>query len=220
MADYETEEQQVEALKQWWAENGRAVILGIVLGLGGIFGWRAWQGQQQAAAEDASSDYTAMMQTLEQTDQGEAFLAAVKTMKDDHGGTTYAAMASLAEARFHVENEDLDAAAKALRWTIDEGAFAEVKSIARLRLARLLNAQGKPAEALKMLDKVQPEAYAGMADEIRGDIHLAAGELVKAREAYQRASESGSPTLSADKLQMKIDDLAGPETQVVGDGQS
>ena len=31
MTRFETEEQQVEAIKRWWKENGTAVIIGIVL---------------------------------------------------------------------------------------------------------------------------------------------------------------------------------------------
>ncbi|PAR85254.1 YfgM family protein, partial [Vibrio cholerae] len=40
---YDTEEQQVEAIKDWWKENGKAVIFGAVIGLGGLFGWRYYQ---------------------------------------------------------------------------------------------------------------------------------------------------------------------------------
>ena len=40
--EYETEEQQVEALKDWWAENGRAVIAGVVLGVVVIGGLGLW----------------------------------------------------------------------------------------------------------------------------------------------------------------------------------
>ncbi len=32
---YDTEEEQVQAIKEWWKENGKAVIIGAVLGLGG-----------------------------------------------------------------------------------------------------------------------------------------------------------------------------------------
>ncbi len=219
MAEYETEEQQVEALKQWWAENGRAVILGIVLGLGGIFSWRAWQGHQLSVAEDASGAYSELMQSLNASDDGASFLSGVDKIRDEHGGSSYAAMASLAAARYHVEQNDLDAAASALRWAIDEGAFAEARPVARLRLARVLNAQGKHDDALKVLDAVEPASYTGLASEIRGDIYLAQGETAKAREAYLSAQQSGNTTVSGENLQMKIDDLALPD-QALADGQS
>ncbi|MEW8396328.1 MAG: tetratricopeptide repeat protein, partial [Candidatus Thiodiazotropha sp.] len=40
MSEYQTEEEQVEAIKRWWKENGTSVIAGLVIGLGGIFGWQ------------------------------------------------------------------------------------------------------------------------------------------------------------------------------------
>jgi|GEM_PF-181845 len=165
MAEFETEEQQVEALKQWWADNGRAVLLGIGIGLAMIF-----------------------------------------------GGSPYAAMASLAEARFQVENDNLPEAESALRWAADEGTFGEIVPVAQLRLARVLKAQGKYPEALKALDRVSSPAFTGHVEEIRGDIYLDQGDAAQAASAYQRARDSGSPTNSGAALQMKIDDLATNDT--------
>ncbi|MEM7279560.1 MAG: tetratricopeptide repeat protein [Pseudomonadota bacterium] len=217
MADYETEEQQVEALKQWWADNWRAVLLGIGLGLALIFGWRGWQGHKLSVAQEASGAYTEVMQSLEANDEGADFLSRVAAMKEDHGGSSYAAMASLAEARFHVENNDLAEAEAALRWTIDKGTFAEIKSIARLRLARVLNAQSKHDEALAVLDKVTSQNYAGLVNEIRGDIHLDSGDAAEALAAYRRAQETGTVPAPSQNLQMKLDDLAVPETESTDD---
>ena len=210
MADYETEEQQVEALKNWWADNGRAVLLGVGLGLAMIFGWRGWQGHKLNGAENASTAYSQVMQALESDDNGEQFLGRVAAMKKDHEGSSYAAMASLAEARFHAENNDLPEAESALRWTVDQGAFAEIKSIARLRLARVLNAQGKHDDALKVLEKVTAQSYESLVNEIQGDIHLDSGDAAQALAAYKRAQETGSTP--DNNLQMKLDDLAVPES--------
>lgn len=209
MADYETEEQQVEALKKWWADNGRAVLFGIGLGLALIFGWRAWQGHNLSVAQEASTAYTSVMQALEDDDNGEAFLSRVEAMKKNHEGSSYAAMASLAEARFHAENNNLPEAESALRWTVDQGAFAEIKSIARLRLARVLNAQGKHDDALEVLEKVTSQSYAGLVNEIQGDIHLDSGDAAQALAAYKRAQESGAVAPN-NNLKMKLDDLALP----------
>ena len=208
MAEFETEEQQVEALKQWWAENGRAVMLGIGLGLALIFGFRGWQGYQESVSQDASSAYTNVLESLEQDDEGEKFLGLVSEIRDDHGSSPYAAMASLAEARYQVEKNQLSEAEKALRWAIDEGSFREIVPVAKLRLARVLKAQEKHEDALGVLESVSSTAFIGHIEEIRGDIHLELGEKSQAASAYQRARDSGSPTNSGAALQMKIDDLA------------
>ena len=38
MEQYETEEQQVEAIKRFWKENGLSLVIGALLGLGGLLG--------------------------------------------------------------------------------------------------------------------------------------------------------------------------------------
>ena len=80
--------------------------------------------------------------------------------------------------------------------------------MAQLRLARVLKAQDKHDDALKILDSVASSAFTGHVEEIRGDIYLDLGEASQAVSAYRRAQSSGSPTNSGAALQMKIDDLA------------
>jgi len=38
--EFSTEDEQVEAIKKWWKENGTSLIVGVVLGLSVLFGWR------------------------------------------------------------------------------------------------------------------------------------------------------------------------------------
>ena len=44
MADYENEDEQLRAIKEWWNENGRSVVAGVVIGVAGLGGgylnWR------------------------------------------------------------------------------------------------------------------------------------------------------------------------------------
>ncbi len=43
MSEMRTEEEQVEALKDWWKENGRSLLLGVALALAIVFGWKGWE---------------------------------------------------------------------------------------------------------------------------------------------------------------------------------
>jgi len=43
---FENENEQVDALKRFFAENGKALIVGVVLGIGALVGWRYWGNQQ------------------------------------------------------------------------------------------------------------------------------------------------------------------------------
>ena len=70
MEAFRTEEEQVEAIKRWWDENGKSTIAAIVLALAAGFGWQGWQGYQVDQRQAASDVYQAMLQALSGADQG------------------------------------------------------------------------------------------------------------------------------------------------------
>ena len=78
--EYETEEQQVEALKAWWAENGKSVMLGVGIGVAAIGGWQFWGKHKESQAREASDGYEQTIQSL--ADGGNAADVAAKVKKD------------------------------------------------------------------------------------------------------------------------------------------
>ncbi len=203
---YETEEQQVEALKEWWRENGKAVIAGVVLGAAAIGGWGAFKAYQEKQAIAASDLFS---QGIDAAVEGDAATAnqLAKTIGEDHGGTLYASYTYLAAARAAVETGDLDSAASNLRWVVDNAEQDDVKLIASVRLARVLGVQGKAAEGLALLPSSYADSFKGLIEEARGDLHLAAGDTDAARSAYTAAQESGNASDAAGLL-MKLNELA------------
>ncbi len=207
MSDHLTEEEQLEALKRWWKENGKFIVLAVVVAVGGYFGWGAWQDQQRAQAEAASAQYEQLLNSLRAPDQ-ELPAEVVQELKQGSG--LYAYNAALIKARTAVEKGDLDAAAKELQWVLDESPEAPVAQLTHLRLARVLAAQGSHQAALAELQRTEPsESFASEYAEVRGDILLAQGNTDEARSAYQFALENlTSPQQNrAGLLQMKIDNL-------------
>lgn len=206
--DYETEEQQVEALKRWWNDNGRAVVAGVVIGVGGIAGWGLWQRHLETGAV-AAGDAWSRAQDAVQAGDADTVNALADELRDDHGGTLYAAYASLAAARVAVENGDLDAAGERLGWVADEAAQDDVKLIATIRLARVDGARGDAAAGLARLPGDYPQGFTGLVEEARGDLLVASGDADGARAAYRKAVESGQVG-NPEALTMKLDDLAVP----------
>ncbi len=203
--DYETEEQQVEALKKWWAENGKSVIAGVVIGGGVIGGWQLWQGRVESQAIAASNGFS---QTLEAVTSGDAStaLSLADTLAEDHDSTLYASYAQLAAARAEIESDNLEGAASRLAWVADESEHPDVKLIAAIRLARVQGAIGKVDEGLARLPDTYPETFTGLIEEARGDLLLLSGDTAAARAAYEQARDSGQ-VVDAQALNMKIDDL-------------
>jgi predicted negative regulator of RcsB-dependent stress response len=108
-----------------------------------------------------------------------------------------------------VEQNDLDAAAAHLRFAMENADAPGNKQVAALRLARVLLAQEKPKEAQQILDGVAAEGFQADFEETRGDVALALGDRVAARNAYQKAvaGYEGQPA-KLGLVKMKLDDLA------------
>ena len=53
MAEYLSDEEVTERLKRWWSENGTGLLVGIVLAVGGVVGWRWFDGWRVERAEAA-----------------------------------------------------------------------------------------------------------------------------------------------------------------------
>lgn len=198
MESYRTEEEQVEALKGWWKENGRGILIGVVLALGLGFGWQGWQKSQQLAAENASVLYQQMLQALalEEEQGAEPAKALAARLKDEHRGTTYAQFAALHLARLAVGDKQLSEAETELRWVLAmASAGDDIHQAAQLRLARVLAARGESDEALAMLSGAVTDFAASYAL-ARGDILLELGREDEALVAYEAAAsaiEPGSP---------------------------
>ena len=131
-----------------------------------------------------------------------------KKVRDDHDDSLYASLAAMAAARGYVEQGKLEEAGKELSWTASNAPDKQVALIARIRLARVQSALGKPEEALKTLPKKAPESFTALVEEVRGDLYVATGDTDKALTAYQAALDSGQNVSNSQVLTMKINELA------------
>jgi predicted negative regulator of RcsB-dependent stress response len=203
---YRTEEEQVEAIKAWWRENGRSAVLGVALGLGAIFGWRGWQAYETTRAEAASALYEEMLEAA-RGGKADAAVKAGERLAAEHAGTPYAAFAGLTLAGLAVEAKDLDTAAARLREALERNDSPALTLEIRLRLARVLSAKQEFDAALALLDAPAAEGgYGTSFAELRGDIELARGNPDAARDAYQKA-RAGSTGATDGLLELKLESL-------------
>ncbi|MDQ3731703.1 MAG: tetratricopeptide repeat protein [Pseudomonadota bacterium] len=186
MASYHSDEEQVEALKRWWRDNGRSVIAGAIIGVSALLGWRGWATYQDNQAADASIHYAALQNAMGR-DDARAVEHNAQTLVEPYASTPYASLAALALAKFKAQAGDLRAAEAQLRWAIDHTSQQVVANLAKIRLARVLNAQGRHEEALAMLADEFPAAYTSLVEEVRGDALVAQNKTEAARLAYDRA---------------------------------
>jgi predicted negative regulator of RcsB-dependent stress response len=202
MEQYETEEQQVEAIKRFWKENGLALVIGALLGFGGLLGWRYYNDSQIEAKEQASFAYEKVSEELL---KGEVGLSQANTFIENHRDTGYAMLMALEMAQQSIERKDLSEAAKQLEFVTNNAKLSAIKSVAQVRLARIQIQQGKLELALASADQVTDLAFKGQSQEIKGDIYQAQQLFDKARAAYSAALETNKRDQI---LKMKLDNLA------------
>lgn len=213
MSEHLTEEEQVEALKKWWKENGTAIIIGIVVGLGAVVGVRYWFSYQETRAVRASDAYNNFTAAVSKKDAAMAQTLA-NEMRENYKGTSYAALTAMQMAKQDVEANRLAEAEKSLRWALENPGHKVIGLIARQRLAGVLTAEGKLDEALKLLDQVKDATFDPRFALIRGDILRKQGKPEQAREAYQLAlTDSSLSGKQREFVQMKLDDLSKAKTQ-------
>lgn len=205
MAEYETEEEQVEALKDWWKQNGLAVIGGAVLGISALVGWRGWNWHQDKQATEASDIFTVVQEAANKNDVT-TLQEQTNILRDKYASTPYTPLAVLHQAKNQIEQGDNAAAEESLRWVLKNSKQDTVQNVARLRLARLLLADNKVEEAQAMVNSGMSDAYTSLANEIRGDIFVAKGEIEQAKEAYDQAMQAASGA-GVEYLQLKRNDL-------------
>ena len=63
MADHLEDDEQVEALKRWWDENGKSTMVAIALAVAGTVGWQQYQGWTVSQAERASEVWESISRT-------------------------------------------------------------------------------------------------------------------------------------------------------------
>ena len=180
MEIYENENDQVEAVKRFFAENGKALAVGVILGVGALIGWRYWNSHQVDSARSASLAYK----------------------------NTYGALASLELAQQFVDKNELEKAAAQLQQGLADTSDENLKAVINLRLARV-QVQLKQADAaLKTLDAIKGEGWAAIVADLRGEALLSKGDKQGARSAWEAGVKSDVTPALSEMMQMKINNLS------------
>ena len=201
------EEEQVEALKKWWSENGKGTLAGLGLGLAGVLGWSSWQNWEQSQAELASERYEQLVGDATAGRHEEA-LSQADLLIEEFPDSAYASFASLIAARAAAQDGDPGKARQHLQWVVEHATFPELVPIARLRLAGLMLEAREYDDALAELGGIESTPFRIRVKELEGDVHHARGDRAAARESYETvlAGVDLSPSTRA-RVRMKLDDL-------------
>jgi predicted negative regulator of RcsB-dependent stress response len=196
MEEFESEDQQVEAIKKWWKENGASLLIGLGIGVAALLGWREYLAYQTDHSAEASDLYQQVQTQVASNRFNDASIRQADIARNDYADTPYAALVSMAQAKYEYENGDVESAIMHLRWASENATETDVRHVASLRLARILIAEEKYEEAETVLLVDHPAGFTAGYEELKGDLYAARGETAQARIAYDKAinAAEGSPS--------------------------
>lgn len=214
MSEMRTEEEQVEALKGWWKENGKSLLFMIAISLSAVFAWKTWQQQQLTDAESASITYQNLLDAVsaalgtQDVDQIATSRHLAKELKTDFEKSEYARFAALLMARVQVDQGKFPEALSELDWVLAHAPTDEMRNVTLLRKARIYQAMGDYQKGLEVIRDLSAKEFNSSVFELKGDLLLASGKNTDARAAYQQALESSGNAGVNPLLNMKLEDLA------------
>lgn len=209
MDDYLSEREQVDRIRQWWKENGAWIIVGIGGGVLALVGWNWWQAQNLQRAEQASAIYSVVAEAAREG-RVEEVRIGVERLEAGHGSSPYLQHGRLALAAAMTSSGDYEAAIEHLEQVRSDTRDPQLALVARLRLARLLAAEGQEDRALSLVRDVEAGAFAPSFFEVEGDVLARRGDHEGAREAYRRAlagAETLGPIIDREFVQLKLEAL-------------
>jgi predicted negative regulator of RcsB-dependent stress response len=201
------EQEQVDALKGWWKENGKWVISAVVVGLLGFAGMQYWKTHQAGQAAEAAKLYGEVMKQAA-TNDAKRIGDAADALASRYGSSAYASRAQLLAAQASLQARDAAHAKVQLQWVIEHASETGLQDTARLKLASVLLDEKKYDEALKQLDAAHPESFTGLYADLKGDVLSAQGKTAEARAAYQQAyDKTDAQSVYRNLIQLKMDGL-------------
>lgn len=208
---YETEEQQVEAIKKWWKANGNTLIISAVVGLAGLWGWRYYNESVSSTQEAHSQAYADMQQQLKGK-EGEEELATIRAFAAENSDNNYGTLASLLLAKEAVAQKNYELAKTQLLQLQTENSYEPLNAVINIRLARVQAELGEYDAALTTISSITAKQFLAKAYQIKGSVYLKQGETEKARSAFQDAINVSQGRVDP-MLQLQFDDLAVPEAE-------
>lgn len=207
MEEYLNEKEQWERLMAGLREQGPWMLAAAAIVAAAFGGWHYWQARGEHQALAAAARYQQVLAAFSHNDLNGGMKIADELVRD-FSGSAYGDQAELAAARVQAENGQLAPAAARLAHVLASTGDPGLALIARLRLARVQLAQGKPDDAIKTVDAVDAGAFAARYAELRGDALLAKGDRDGALKQYRSARATGGDTVDPGLLDLKINELA------------
>lgn len=189
---YSTEEQQLEAIKNWFKKNANFISWVVIIFSVIFMGYQYYSHHKSVTFDNASEKYFTMLQSFSANDN-ESGATQAKSLISEYPKTAYANLANLILASHNVNNQEFAKAEENLLTVINNSKERdEIQAIALVRLMRLYRQTENNQAAFDLYDKYQSKiakALLSSLTEIKADILLAENKISEAKLAYQAAKD-------------------------------
>ncbi|MEI7463890.1 MAG: tetratricopeptide repeat protein [Burkholderiales bacterium] len=180
------EQEQLDAVKQFWKRNGNRVIWLLIATLVAYSSWTGWGWWQREQATQAGAMFDELDKAAQSADVDKV-TRVFGDLKSRYPKTAFAQQGGLLAAKVQAEKGQVDAAQVTLNWVGANATENEYQTIARLRLAGLLLDGKKYDEALQQLDAATAAGFEPLVSDRRGDVLMAQGKADDAKASYTKA---------------------------------
>lgn len=206
MSDYLTDEEQAERLKRWWEQNGTSLVVGVVLAVAAVLGWRWYQGYAQDRADAASDVYAAYVAARNEAAPTADQLATIDT---EFEGSGYHVFTLLYRADAEIEAEDWEEALALLERAVQLADNDTLKDIAHYRVAKVLYQLDRLDECEAALAAIRSSGLEAHVGALSGDVFVARGDLERARIAYRAGIDAArrdpaNPVPGVELMELKL----------------
>ncbi|BBP42974.1 YfgM family protein [Thiosulfativibrio zosterae] len=212
MSRYESDDEQVQALKDWWKANGTSLLSGLLAISIAWAGWNYWQNQTLSKAVMASSTFEVLQIKMEQGQFGDVARDGLKLM-EEQPDSPYATGTALLLAKFYADKQEMDKAVEQLDWVMANAPDSSLKLISRLRLAQLQQQAGNLDEAKNALTQAKTlklsTAEQANLDYALAELFLAQKDLDQARTHLKAVLDNQETSTNLATLaRLQLDDIA------------
>lgn len=211
MSRYETDDEQLEALKKWWDKYGTMLLSGILVVVLAWAGWSYYTKSQYAKASNASTTFEVLQSKGQQDAFGDVAREGLKLM-EEQPSSPYSTGTALMEAKFELDKGHTDKAIENLQWVVKQNLDASLVLIAKLRMAGIYIDQKAYDKAQTTLDSIQsgklPAAEKANFDFFVSFLAVQKGQLDKARQHLQQVVDNQAAATNLQNIaRLQLGDL-------------
>jgi len=200
-----TPEEQAEQTKQWLKKNIPSIFMGLIIGIGLVYGYTNYTDSKTGTSLTASAAYQNVISSNAPEKEASE---RIEQFKSDYDSTPYAAKVALLHAKNLVAQDKIPEALAELQWAAKNTNEELVEQLSVFRQAEIHVSQENFSAANEILNQTAPKGFESNYLELKGDIAAAQKDYTSALTKYTEALNNHTVDQGyATFLQLKINKM-------------